>query len=121
MVTVEWSHFESISRKHKSSLGKLNSETSLIKLLHIFYSHKKKYFLLNHEAFIVGLVSVVNFSEKEIYKRLYNELAELEIQLTDCLFTEFAEVEIFQTLLLSASDVTRSVLGQYLIDQKNRY
>lgn len=118
-VTDQWNHFDKISLKHKSELPKLRADSNFLKVLDAFSENNQKYFLLHKGTSIVGLISIVNFSYREIYKRLYDELAELEILLANNLLTEVTEEEIFQMLLKkNQSDVSKSSLGQYLIDQR---
>lgn len=119
MVTDEWNHFDKIRKRHKSTLPKVKSDCDFLTLLKEFILNKEKYFLLYKGASIDGLISIVNFTYREIYKRLYNELAELEIKMADWLFKELNEAEVVDVLLKkNNSENSKSVLGQYLIDQK---
>ncbi len=118
-VTKEWNHFDSISVKHKSNLPKLKADISLVDLLKAFADNSEKYFLLYKGSSIVGLISVVNFSYREIYKRMYDLLAELEITLSNWLFDQINDEDAFEVLLSkSESANSKSVLGQYLIDRR---
>jgi len=119
LVTDEWNHFNNIRKKHKSELPKLRADCDFISLVKAFTMNKEKYFLLYKGARIVGLISIVNFSFREIYVRLYNELAELEIKMVKWLFRELTEAEIIDILLRkNNSETGKSALGQFFIDQK---
>jgi hypothetical protein len=118
-VTSEWNHFDLIKQKHKSVLPKMKADTTFPELLDEFASHSERFFLLYKGASIVGLISVVNFSFREIYKRLYNLLAELEISLSNWLFNIMSDEDALNVLLSkSGSANSKSVVGQYLIDQR---
>ncbi len=118
LVTDEWNNFDKTSIKHKASLPKLKADSDFITLLKAFIDNKEKYFLLYRGASIVGLISVVNFSYREIYKRLYNLIAGFEIELTDWLFHKITENEALEILInKSESNTNKSAIGQYLIDK----
>lgn len=119
LVTDEWNNYGKIKSRHKSTLPRLKANSNFLTLLSEFAGNKDKYFLLHQGGTIVGLISVANFSYREICRRLYNELAELEIMLADWVFKEISEGEAFEILLKkNQSANSKSVLGQYLIDKQ---
>ncbi len=119
MVTDEWNHFEKIKSKHKSILPKLKADSDFLTILKAFISSREKYFILHQGASIVGLISVANFSYREIYKRLYNLLAEMEIQLGNWVFGQIGQEEAIDLLIQKSNSTNnQSVLGQFLIDKR---
>ncbi|MEO8666714.1 MAG: hypothetical protein ABI462_14570 [Ignavibacteria bacterium] len=118
LVTEEWNNFSNISLKHKSTLPKLKADSDFITLLKAFIENKQKFLLIYKGTSIVGIISVVNFSYREIYKRLYSLIAGFEIELTNWLFKKMTENEALNILInKSESNINKSAIGQYLIDK----
>jgi len=119
-ITHDWNDFSDVTLMGKKDLPMIRYDAKFETILEYFSQHKKRFFLLRKGAEVIGLISVANFGYREIYRRLYNLLSELEIGLADWIFQKVGQDEVFSILMSkSESGNSRAVLGQYLLDRHN--
>jgi len=81
--TIEWGKYEKIEENEIKTEDSIYYLTNIEDVIKAFFNTNKKFFFLDNETDIVGLISIGNLNSKHVYLYLYNLVAQFEISLVN--------------------------------------
>lgn len=94
--TIEWNNYTSIARSIIKKDDIIPATTHIRETIKLFTQNKRRYFFLEHDHSIVGLISIANINSRPVKVYLFSMISEIEVELGKIINQHVDEESVLQ-------------------------